>query len=316
MHIGAIDFFGTSGLDVAALRAALPVKPGDGVEEQDFDRIKGQIGAAVLARTGKPMTGLSGICCDADHRLLLYIGLHGTNASPLALRAAPVGTSCLEPAAVTLYDRAMTENQRVVTSGDTAEDHSRGYALSHDPGYRTAQESMRRYAVAHANALEAALRACDRVADRRAAAHLLGYAEQSRATVGALVAASRDPDSDVRNNAIRALWVVASSTRPAAREIPGAPFVAMLNSTSWEDRNKGGLLLSALTDHPNATLLDALRHDALDSLIEMARWQDAGHADAYRLLLGRMAGIEDARLRHLIARGDVETIVAAVLRPR
>ena len=43
IQVGAIDFFGTAGLDVAAIRTALPLKAGDTISETDFDRLKTDI---------------------------------------------------------------------------------------------------------------------------------------------------------------------------------------------------------------------------------------------------------------------------------
>ena len=91
----------------------------------------------------------------------------------------------------------------------------------------------------------------------------------------------------------------------------------MLNSGKWVDRNKAGFLLLELSRWRAPKLLDALRARALDSLIEMARWRTAGHAYFARVLLGRIAGIEESRLQKLAGSNDqAETIVEAVRRRR
>jgi hypothetical protein len=84
----------------------------------------------------------------------------------------------------------------------------------------------------------------------------------------------------------------------------------MLNSGLWTDRNKAGQLLLALTTHRNAKLLERLETSALPSLIEMAKWHDSEHAYAYRVLLGRIAGLEEARIRELIRSGNLDEIIA------
>jgi hypothetical protein len=147
---------------------------------------------------------------------------------------------------------------------------------------------------------------------RIVAAHLLGYATKSDEQLVALVRASHDPDDTVRNNAIRALGVLASSDPKEAARIPAAGFIAMLNSGSWTDRNKAGFLLDVLSEGRDPKLLGRLRAEALDSLIEMARWRVAGHANFARILLGRVAGIEENHLQQLVAAGQVDAIIKAL----
>ncbi len=126
------------------------------------------------------------------------------------------------------------------------------------------------------------------------------------------VQASRDVDENVRNNAVRALGVVAGSNSRVANQIPADGFIDMLNSGSWTDRNKGGYVLEALTASRNPKVLGQLRSKALDSLLEMARWRSSGHNHSALLLLGRVAGIEEGRLSELIAAGQVDQIIKAL----
>lgn len=140
---------------------------------------------------------------------------------------------------------------------------------------------------------------------------MLGYGRKSAREIGALLRASHDPDGVVRNNALRAMWVLAMARPQTASEIPAESFIAMLNSGVWEDRNKAGLLLAALSRSRQPQLLERLRTQALPSLIEMARWQHSGHAEPYRVLLGRIAGIDEARIQQLIGSGRTNQIVAA-----
>jgi len=125
------------------------------------------------------------------------------------------------------------------------------------------------------------------------------------------VRASRDEDEIVRNNAIRALGVLAKSNSKIAPEIPPNSFIEMLNSGAWTDRNKAGGLLMALSSNRNPKLLQQLKSAALPSLVEMAKW-DPGHAESSRILLGRIAGLEEARIHQLIDSGRVNEILAAV----
>ena len=85
----------------------------------------------------------------------------------------------------------------------------------------------------------------------------------------------------------------------------------MLNSGVWEDRNKAALLLDVLSHRRDPRLLRVLRSQALESLVEMARWRNPGHASNARVILGRIAGIEEERLQQLAASGKVDEIVNA-----
>lgn len=69
-------------------------------------------------------------------------------------------------------------------------------------------------------------------------------------------------------------------------------------------------MLVALTESRDPKLLTALRTDALDSLIEMARWRSAGHAEAALTILGRMAGLSEDSLNRLIEAGQADTIIS------
>jgi hypothetical protein len=173
--------------------------------------------------------------------------------------------------------------------------------------------SIREFAVRNEVLIRRVLRSSARRDDRRAAAYALGYAQQSKAQVLALVHASRDPDDGVRNNAVRALGVLATSSKTLAAWIPAGHIVAMLNSGIWMDRNKAGSLMNILSASRDPRLLRALRSQALPSLVEMARWKDRGHAGDARMILGRIAGIEETGLEKL-ATDNVEEIIRAVMK--
>jgi len=140
----------------------------------------------------------------------------------------------------------------------------------------------------------------------------VGYISQSLRQINALVHASRDTDDLVRDNATRALWVLAKSNAKLASDIPPDTFIEMLNSGTWTDRNKGILLVEQLTASRDANLLAKIRSAALDSLIEMASWRYTGHAISARMVLGRVAGIPEERLIDLAMDGPVTAIIEAI----
>jgi hypothetical protein len=145
---------------------------------------------------------------------------------------------------------------------------------------------------------------------------LLGYTRRSRSQINALARASLDSNSGVRNNATRALVVLAASDPKIANQIPAQSFIEMLLSGTWTDINKASALISDLTSGRSQKLLAQLRPpQVLARLIEMARWR-TGHASPARIVLGRMAGIEEKRLQQLVSDGQVDVIIAALERTR
>jgi hypothetical protein len=171
---------------------------------------------------------------------------------------------------------------------------------------------MRTYALVNEPLLEHVLATASDAEQRAVAAEFLGYARRTTIQIAALVRASRDVDDGVRNNAVRALAVLARSDPKVARRIPAAGFVDMLNSGTWKDRNKASMLVDALSIRRDPRLLALLRARALDSLVEMARWRSHGHATAARAILGRAAGIDEERLTKLLDTDQVEAIVDAL----
>ena len=187
------------------------------------------------------------------------------------------------------------------------EDDSRGYALSTYPPLREKELALRAYALKDGPILRQVLESASDTEQRAAAAEALGYAQQSTAQITALVKAARDPNEIVRNNATRALVVLAASSPKVARQIPANDFIAMLGSGIWTDRNKASFLLMYLTQDRDSRLLAELRERALPALIEIAHW-DKSHAQSALTLLGRITGIPEERLEKM----DADAIIRAV----
>jgi len=309
---GDIEFFGYKGIDVAKVRRALPVHEGG----EYSDRTKDLVRKAVAAAIGKDPTDVAAVCCDERGNRLLFIGLPGASYKSFAYNAEPTGKQRLSADILGLYERADHALEAAVRKGghSAEEDDSKGYALVNDPAARTLQLEIHEWAVAHERELLAVLEFSAAVEHRRVAGDALGYAGQSPEQIRALVRAARDPDDEVRNNATRALGVLVRSNAALADRIPPDTFIAMLNSGTWTDRNKGAALLEQLTAGRNAALLAKIRSLALDSLIEMASWRRMAHAYMARMVLGRVAGIPEDRLEKLALNGPADEIVEAISR--
>ena len=310
-RIGSIDFFGTVDIDVAKVRAALPVHVGDQFTGEQMPSVQDNLGRAVSKALGHKPTDINLVCCDASGSWMIFIGLGGSNTTRISMLPAPTGQACLAESTKQLYQEAMDANLRAIRAGNNSEDHSQGFALTSDPELRKKQLAIREYAVANVQTVMQAVQSCGKNEDRAAAAYILGYAVQSKEQIELFVRATRDPDEHVRNNAVRSLTVMASAKSKPVAEIPADPFIDMLNSGVWTDRNKSGWLLYLLSGKRDPALLQQLRTQAMTSLIEMARWKDPVHAEEYRLILGRIAGISDDKTRNLIDSGKVEEIIAA-----
>ena len=306
----AIDFFGYGHFDVVKLRSVLPIQPGESIKQADWPAYRSRIDEAIRSLTGKPPTDVSRVCCDENGNSMIYIGVAGTSSVALQHKPAPKGEKRLPAAALKLNQQTEEALRKAVLAGRTQQDHSNGYALSTDPELRAKELQLREFALANEALLRTVLSSSSDAEHRAIAAQFLGYVNVSARQIADLTDAARDPDEGVRNNAVRALGVIASSSQQRASIISPKPFVALLKSDKWVDRNKGGWVLINLTESRDPKLLKQLRNEAMDALVEMARWQFTGHASFARRLLGRIAGIEEARLDTMIG-SQPEAIIAA-----
>ena len=303
--IGEVEFFGYSGIDLNKLRAALPFHETESFIGETFAAKLEPAREAIKQITGRWPTDMTNVCCDDQGNWIVFIGLSGKNIS---YNPPPKGNTRLPENILNLYERFIKGNMESVQQGASAEDRSKGYALSASPLLRSIQLEMRAYAVGHDRLLRNVLKNASDDQQRIVAAELLGYARQSVSQIAALVHANRDGNGTVRNNATRALIVLAESSPKAAMKIPAEGFIELLLSGTWTDLNKVSGLLSAITKSRNAKLLTQLRRrEVLERLIEMARWRS--HAEAARYILGRIAGIDESRLEGLVRSGKVEVII-------
>jgi len=309
-RVGDIEFFGYKGLDLEKVRETLPVRKGDAFT----DETKARIREAVMHQLGKEPTDVASVCCDENGDRLLFIGLPGESSESFVYNPTPTGHARLPADIHKLSDRLdLAIEAAVKLGGDNAqEDDSNGYALTDEPRARALELELRAWALQHEAELLEVLRFSADVEDRRIASEALGYGQESHAQIDALMHAARDPDDEVRNNATRALGVLARATPALAAKIDPDAFIAMLNSGTWTDRNKGAALLVELTATRNPELLAKIRARALDSLVEMASWKRPSHAYFARMILGRVAGVPEDKLAKLAWDGPSNAIPDAV----
>jgi hypothetical protein len=315
--IGEIEFFGYKGLDLAAVRAVLPVHEGDLFPPDKIkssDQLKRQIGEKIQQAIGRAPTDVAFVCCDSKQSWMVYIGLPGESYRALPLHPAPTGSARFPKQVLKLRDEMDNAWMDAVMKGGATEDDSQGYALTNEPKARKAELAIRDYALHNEALVFQVLASSSDARQREIAAQMLGYGRQSDEQIDALVHASFDSDDGVRNDATRALLVLAGAKPELAKRISPEPFVGMLRSGAWSDHNKGSFLLMTLTESRDPKVLALLRSEALDSLVEMARWRSAGHAESARRILGRIAGISEEELNKLIKADQTEAIINAVNR--
>jgi hypothetical protein len=308
--IGEIDFFGAGSTDLPHLRSSLPMQEGDTYSEAQMETAFPSLKTKLTEALGHPPTDVDLVCCDAQQHWMIYVGLGADGTLPMRYDPPPVGRDRLPESIVALYRHEMDVLMEAVQRGQAGEDDSHGYTLSNDPPLRAIQLKMRAFAIEHGALIRRVAARASSKEQRVVAAQLLGYCLRTPEQMTALDNATRDANSDVRNNATRALFVLAGSSPEVASTIPPGGFIAMLNSGSWSDRNKGSLLLLNLTRSRDPKTLKALRCRALPSLIEMAHWRNTGHAGASLLMLGRIEGIPEQTLGKMVDSGDTAAIFA------
>lgn len=278
-RIAAIEFFGSKGIDVEAVRRALPFHEGDPHPKH----FKQQAIDAVQRVTGHPPTDVSAICCISDGDGVIFIGLPGASTHPFRYDAAPGGDAPPARDLVRLAEAKDKAWSDAVRRGASEEDGSPGYSLLKEPRARAAQLALRDYARRHEEEIIRTLETDRRAGNRALAADALGYGTRTPRQLAALVHAARDPDDSVRNDATRALWEILRAEPSAG--VPAAPFIEMVQSGIWTDRNKASLVLEQLAKDP--PVREQARREAGDALAEMAAWREEGWALSARSILGR-----------------------------
>jgi hypothetical protein len=292
----------------SSLRAAIGLRAGDPVPDSD-DSIR----ARVRALPGVAEVHVSSVCCSENGRTVLYVGIREVGTPPKMFRAEPNGAARLPRDILAAGVRFESALMSAVHRGATAEDGSHGYSLAQDSALRSVQEDFLQIAADRSDTLTSVLRTSADARHRALAAQILAYGASRQTVARELLYAAEDPSDAVRNNAARALAVLVAwvNQNPhAGVAIAPELFVDFLNSVSWTDRNKGVMVLMPLTASRDSALLAQLRSRALPSLIEMARWTNAGHALGPFLILARIAGLSDDDAFQAWQAGDREVIIA------
>jgi len=309
--IGVVDFYGYSGLDLDHLRATLPFHEGDPLpSRQQLAAARESFAKAI----GRNRVEFALTCCMANGRSILDVGIEESDAPVLRINPRPNRDVRLPRDVVQLYEDHGRETSNGIRQGVSGEDESHGYTLSDYGPARAVELQIREYARGHISELITVLRSSASDSHRAVAAEAIGYASESPQQVAALVHASFDSNSEVRNNAIRALSTLVEFDPKILPQIPLDGYVALLHSIEFFDRNKACFVIDSFTQSRDPKVLGVLRKKALTPLLEMAQWQDKGHAACAFEAVARIAGLPENRIDELRVDLDVKPILEALRR--
>jgi hypothetical protein len=308
--IGIIDFYGLRNLTEQQARQALQIKEGD-----SFPESRAAAERRLEALPNVQQARLDAVCCEAG-KGILYVGIKEKGAASLQFRSAPKGASRLPEEMIQAGEALSDALSEGIQKGDAGEDDSQGHALNSYPKIRALQERFITFAAQDLKLLRAVLHDSADAQHRALAAEIISYTANKRDVVPDLIYGMRDPDSGVRNNSMRALAVIAGFLQKSSQQqikVPFKPFIEMLNSIIWTDRNKSSYALFRLTEKRNPAVLSMLRDHALPSLIEMSRWKSPGHASSSFFLLGRVGNLSEDEIQKYWDSGNRETLIETVL---
>ena len=308
--IGSIEIYGLEHVADSVARRGVGLTPG----ELPPDRATH---AAILARLrtirGVRDAALTGVCCDPRGKTMVFVGIAESGAPQMTYRPSPTGSIRL-PAEIVARDSVFgVRLLEAVRAGRGAEADSGGHEFFVDSALNAIQHEYLAFAPARLALIRDVLEHSANTQQRVLAAELLNYAPDVREVIPDLVTALRDPASDVRNATMRSLWAIAAygQAKPELGiHVPFAPFIDLLGSLDWTDRNKSSLALMQLTAGRDSSLLRELRARAIRPLLDIARWSDLGHASPAVLILGRIEGRSDKEIFGALQRGDRTAIVA------
>jgi hypothetical protein len=307
--VGIIDFYGLKTVTERQARAALHFKEGDPAPESP---VPARLRLEALPNVVKAR--LNFVCCD-NNKTIVYVGIAEQGAPTLEFRAAPTGSAELPSDVVHAGQELDATFSAAIEAREFGEDDEQGHALSAYRPMRDVQTQLIRLAAVHMNQLRDVLHNSANAKQRALAAQVMGYAADKRDVIDDLVYAMHDPDDDVRNNAMRALWLIAllAERKPDLNiHVAPEPFIDMLNSIVWTDRNKSSLALYELTEKRDPALLAHIREKAMSSLLDMAHWKAIGHATPALFILGRMAGLSEDDIQAACDKNDRDKILSAV----
>lgn len=300
VQVGTIDVYGNRNIDRDTILRRADISEGDSISQK-----------VLLARSiERNIRGIPGIkssktalvCCDKNGNYHLFIGVAESDTTILSFRETPRLRIVLPDRYTNAYAQFSDRLSDAIQKGQTGEDWYEGHSLLHYPPARKIQEKYRLWADENFADLRKILRSSAYESQRAAACQIIAYHFDKNEVVPELMYAIIDESEEVRNNAIKALTVIAwyAAEHPQKKiEIPYMPFIRLINSVVWSDRNRGLSVLMQLTRSRDPELLSKLKQLSLPALKEMATWKSEPHAMPAYVILARIAGLPEERINNV-----------------
>ncbi len=265
---------------------------------------------------GVTQARLEAVCCDQNHKAILYVGIEEKGAPHFNYRPPPSGEVQLPAQIAPIYARFLGAVAAAGQKGPVSEDLTRGHSFMSDPRVRALQEAFVDIATTYPTELRNVLREGANEEQRAMAAYIIGYAPNKMRVVNDLQYALQDPDDTVRNNAMRSLaaFAVLKQKDPTVEmKIEPIWLVALLNSLVWGDRHTAAVTLVTITENRDADTLSLIKERAMPALAEMAAWKTLAHALPAYILMGRAGGLKEAELQEAWSKGQRMAIIKKVM---
>ena len=292
--IGTIDIYGNRKISSNTILQQAQISAGDSVSQQFL--LTRSIERSIQKIPGIRLVKTALVCCDKNGSYHLFIGIAETDSAILSHRAAPTLRIRLPKKYSNAYAQFSERLSDAVQVGQAGDDWNEGHSLIHYPPARKIQEKFRLWADEDFQMLSKVLRSSAYASQRATAARIIAYHFDKNRVVPELMYAITDKSEEVRINAIRALAAIAfyASGHPEKKiDISYMPFIRLINSAVWSDRNKGLLVLMQLTRSRDPEILNKLKEITLPALKEMAVWKSEPHALPAYVILARIAGIPE-----------------------
>jgi hypothetical protein len=297
VKIGTINVYGNRNISTDTILQRAEIAADDSISHTKL--MYGTIENSILGIPGITQARTALVCCDKNGNYHLFIGVSENDSNMLFYRAAPTLRIKLPDKYTNAYAQFSDRLSDAIQRGEADETWSQGHSLIHYSPARKIQERYMIWADENFADLRKVLRSSAYETERATATQIIAYHFDKSEVVPELIYAVSDESDEVRNNAIKALTVLAhyASEHPGKKiNIPYTPFVRLINSVVWSDRNKGLSVLLQLTRSRNQEMLNRLKETSLPALKEMAVWKSEPHALPAFVILARIAGIPEEKI--------------------
>lgn len=304
VRIGLVDVYGNRSLSSETVITTAGIHEGDTISQRELAERK--IENNLQKIPGVKLAHTSVICCAGNGSFILFIGIAENDSSVFTFRKSPNLKIKLPGAYTSAYEVFARRLDEAILAGEAAEDWSEGNSMISYAPARRIQEKYLRWANSDFEGLKKILRSSSFSNQRATAVQIIAYNDDKSKVIPELLYAITDEDEKVRTNAVRALSAISYylTLHPGKIKIPFQPFARMLNSVVWSDRNRGLAMVMQLSESRNPELFQELRTSSIRSLKEMALWKSKPHASPAFVILARMAGWPEQKIRIATSGGN------------